>query len=273
MTAVRSIVTIAVLLAPISAAAVLLEERPPTEDELIDLPSLSPEHRDEFEDYLRLMDRHYQLEHWNSVAEEYEDRNGEQLFDAVLQGLEEVDTETRLTHRVPLHPEHDPWLFEVIQELLREDPVDWEAIASITQTLSAYVDEHPGRAALAVELLERPAPRPSDGTNALAQAIRFGGYFYLVDHWPESAGRMLAALVTLPHQPDERVILFPHPEANEDEARAYEENTASEVMSVLRRAATPEQLAEVASYIEADVEAGAFELDAETEEWLERIRQ
>ena len=136
-----------------------------------------------------------------------------------------------------------------------------------------YVEKHPEGVNIALHMVERPLQEIRERPPYEAAATSVAGYRYLVYHWPEEAGRILAALVTLPHQPKDRVIHPPHPEATEAEVEEREERIASQLMSTLKRNATSKELAEVAQHIEADVEAGAFELDAETEEWLESIRQ
>ena len=43
-------------------------------------------------------------------------------------------------------------------------------------------------------------------------------------------------------------------------------------MSVLGQTATPEERAEAAAHIQADLEAGRYELDEKTAAWFERVR-
>ena len=265
-----------VLLAP-GAFGVLIDdhERPP-EEELTALPSLDLENRDELRDYLAAVRQYYQYKYWEAMAEElsddYREGQGLVLRADVAAGAREIDTQTRRSVRVPLHPSHDPWLFDAVWRLLDEDSVDWRTIADIGDILMRFTEKHPEGIKIALHMVERPLQEIQESPPHEA-AAGFNGYKYLVYHWPEQAGRILAALVTLPHQPKDRMIHPPHPEATDTEVEERERRNSSTARGILERNATPEELAEVAQHIEADVEAGAFELDAETEEWLESIRQ
>ncbi|MFP4192092.1 MAG: hypothetical protein ACLFU6_08490 [Candidatus Hydrogenedentota bacterium] len=250
-------------------------ERPP-EEELTALPSLDPENRDELREYLAVVRQYYQYEYWEAMADElsddYREGQGLVLRADVEAGAREIDIQTSRSVRVPLHPVHDPWLFEAAWQLLDEDPVDWRTIVDIGDILMRFPEKHPEGVNIALHMVERPLQEIRERPPYEA-AAGFNAYQYLVRHWPEEAARILAALVTLPHQPKDRVIHPPHPEATEAEVEERERRNASTVRGILERNATPEELAEVAEHIEADVEAGAYELDAEMEEWLESIRQ
>ena len=274
MTTVRFGVAIAVLLGAVSAASHYQEFRLPSDEEIGDLPSLDPEDREELHDYVAdTMDNYYQYKHYEAMGEKY-DRDAIALFDRVITLDKEIPREIRRQSRVPLHPEHDPWLFEAMWELMEQER--WGVLSSISLILSSHVEAHPERTNLAMYLLEQPIGKPNPTkapVNHRSSVRLFAGTLYLLGDWPENTARTMAALVTLPHQPDDRVIRPPYPHADAERVAETEERIASNTMDRLERFATPEQLAEVASYIEAEVEAGAFELDAETEEWLESIRQ
>ena len=271
MTTVKLGVAIAVLLGAMSAASHYQEFRLPSDEEIGDLPSLDPEDREELRDYIHTMNNYYQYKHWEAMGEKY-DREAIELFDMVETLDKEIPREVRQQSRVPLHPEHDPWLFEAMWELLEQER--WGVLGWISSNLSRYyVEAHPERTNLAMYLLEQPIGKPTEGPESPGSARLFAGTLYLLSDWPENTARTMAALVTLPHQPDDRVIRPPYPDADAERVAETEERLASNTMDRLEQSATPEQLAEVASYIEADLEAGAYELDAETEEWLESIRQ
>ena len=271
MTTVRFCTAIAILLGAVPSASLLYDFRLPSDEEIADLPSLDPEDREELLDYISTMRNYYEFKHWEAMSEKY-DKDVIALFDRVQLHDKEIPREIRRKSRVSLHPKHDPWLFEAMWELLEQER--WGVLFSISLTLGQYhVEAHPERTNLAMYLLEQPIGKPTEGPESPGSARLFAGTLYLLSDWPENTARTMAALVTLPHQPDDRVIRPPYPDADAERVAETEERIASNTMDRLEQSATPEQLAEVASYIEADLEAGAFELDAETEEWLESIRQ
>ena len=295
MTTVRLGVAITVLLVSISAEAYSTRRvEPPPEDEITRLPTVSAEKRDALHEHLETLLLHYQFTHKQAVGEHYGveiDHLGGQLFLYEYEGLIEVEPEVIQEIRVPLHSAHHPWIFDTATHLLAKDPPDWEALRFIMFILTQLVEEHPRTTGLAWDVLLQPLPRGEefegsfdecmDG-EAFEEAFEKAfyksmaiedSYFYFGRHFPPGAPLILASIITLPHQPPDRDILPITAEHEDPETGERETQYASHAMELLDRHATPEQLAEVAEYIEADVEAGAFELDAETEEWLERIRQ
>ena len=245
---------------------------PPSEEELIDLPSLDPAQREKFREYLGIAERYYKRDYWDSLGEKY-DVSGVVLEADAASGVNEIDSQARRSVRVSVHPEHDPWLFDAFWRLLDEDPVDWHTLWMIGDIIQRYTEKHPKGVDIAFHMVKRPISERRERPDFEGKTTYSAGCWYLMTHWPENAAQTFAALVTLPHQPDERAILPPHPEAAQDEVADRERRIASSVMGKLEGAVTPEELAEVAEHIEADVEAGAYELDAETAEWLESIRQ
>ena len=288
MTAVRLCAALGVLLAAslVTASPLTYRHELPPEEAITDPPSLAPEEREELQAYLTNVTRYYSVRHWDAVAQEYFEfesslydtpgRAGNVLRNTLARGdLEGWDRRNRRWNRVSLRPEHDPWVFKATWALLAQNPVDWSAVYRLAHMQTEYVETDPRWIEIAEYLLQLPLIPPSGDETLRTRGgtQNTGGWLYFLIHWPEEASRTLATVVTLPHQPDDRTILPPDPEVSAEVVRESEEDTASKAMSRLKNWATPEELAEVASYIEADLEAGAFELDAETEEWLERIRR
>ena len=300
MTAVKLCAALGVLLSAslVTASPLTYRHELPPEEDITSPPSLDRAEREELREYLGNLAEYYKVRHWDIVGEEYVDVDawielkaeahgadpetlslrpgfvGERFRNSLNEGeIEDWDRRSRRWARAPLRPQDDPWIFETAWGLLAEDPVDWETLRIVATIQWEYVEYDPRWTRIAEYLLELPmvaTEQPGLTRNAVQNA---GGWRHFIIHWPENASETLAKAVTLPYQPEDRRIMPPDPEASADLVREQERRWASEVMNTLNRSATPEELAEVAEHIEADVEAGAFELDAETEEWLESIRQ
>jgi len=304
MTAAKLSVAFGVLLSASLVAASppfnYRHELPPEED-ITNPPSLDRGEREDLRQYLGNLAEYYKVRHWDAVGEKYLDMDpwieamaeardvdpgtislrpgsvGEGLRNHLLRGeIEDWDRRSRRWIRVPLRRQDDPWIFETAWGLLAEDPVDWETLLLVVRLQWEYVDYDPRWTQIAEYLLELPLVPRGEGreSHGLGTVQNVGGWRHFMVHWPESACEILAKGVTLPYQPEDRRIMPPAPEASADAIRERERHWATNnIMRILDRWATPEELAEVAEYIEAEVEAGAYELDAETEEWLESIRQ
>ena len=302
MTAAKLSVALGLLLSASLVAASpprFWHELPP-EEAITDPPSMASEDREDLREYLTNLNAYYKVRHWDAVGEKYLDvdqwieamaeargvdpgtvshppgRVGAGLRNHLLLGeIEDWDRRSRRWIRVPLRPQDDPWIFETAWGLLAEDPVDWETLLLVVRLQWEYVDYDPRWTRIAEYLLELPLVPRGEGreSHGLGTVQNVGGWRHFMVHWPESASEILAKGVTLPYQPEDRRIMPPDPGANADAIQERERHWASEVRNTLNRWATQEELAEMASYIEADVEAGAFELDAEIEEWLESIRE
>ena len=297
MTTVKLSVALGVLLSAsfVTASPAGYDYELPPEKDITDPPSLASEDREDLREYLTSLEEYYEVRHWDAVADEYFERTRDTeewpdyydkpgrlgtLFRNMVSRppvlIEDWERGTRRWVRAPLRPEDDPWIFETAWRLLAEDPVDWETLRPIAAIQYAYVEYDPRWTEIAEYLLELPlVPQGESGAiDARSTVQNAGGWRHFIIHWPENASETLAKGVTLPYQPEDRRIMPPAPEASAEAIQERERHWASEIMETLDyRGATPEELAEVAEHIEADVEAGAYELDAETEEWLERIRQ
>ena len=301
MTAVRLLVALWVLLSASLVAAsppINYRHELPLKEDITNPPSLDRAEREELREYLGNLAEYYKVRHWDAVGEEYVDLDpwielkagahgaapgtvslspgfpGELLRNGLNRGeFEDWDQRTRRWVRAPLRPQDDPWIFETAWGLLAEEPVDWETLLIAATIKWKYVEYDPRWTRIAEYLLELPMVATEQRGLTRNAVQNAGGWRHFIIHWPENASETLAKAVTLPYQPGDRRLMPPDPGASADTVREQERRWASEVMNNLDRWATPEELAEVAEAIEAEMEAGAFELDAETEEWLESIRQ
>ena len=256
----------------IAASAPIYIDEPPhlTAEELSDPPSLAKEERYELAAYIAGIKNYYRHKHYQAMGG---------VFSSIDPFAGDPPTpEERRAARVGLHPAHDPWIFEMAAGLLDEDPVYWELLMEIGYTLNRHIEPDPRTTGLAMRLLRNPgAPLPisdhQDRGILYHPVIRFYGLRPLINEWPEYAAETLAKLATLPHQPEDRELMPGHPETEVETARRNQASWARRTMELLDRIATPEERAEVAAHIEADVEARGYELDDKTAEWLERVRE
>ena len=242
--------------------------RRPPEEAIAPEPGLAEDERDELAERLEALHELYRVK----ILEARTGRTGEDLDEWWLAShrtgftprRRELHTfwQARMTVDISIEPRHASWLYQTLDGLLDEEPVDWKLVKRAMSILS-HGAPHSESERLARRILQQPMPgvRDADHLGAALAALH-----YYLRYWPDDAPETVAALLTLPTQPPNRDLLSiqqdQHPAEDVIARYAAEFRQA---IAQLSAAEAYDRMMELAAEVEGAVAADAYQLDSNAE--------
>ena len=251
----------------------------PPDEELLPVPSLAPEEREDLYEYLDVLDDYYGLKIKDNLRKAFE---LESIADWVLlrrrwraAGERPESAQEKIDEvRHPLHNKHDPWLFEVASGAFDEDPVDWEIVGralSILRMVDPHpeLDPDPDTERLVRKMLAHPIAEPLP--ECWLRAFR-GALSHVRRYWPEDAVEVWETALTLPQQPRDRDIL-PLAEGESRPSEAEAEAAHEAMTNVSYFSSISERGAALFNRLEAGVALNEYTLPKDLIERIQRVRK
>ena len=257
----------------------------PPDEELMPVPSMAPEEREDLYEYLDMLDDYYGLKIKDNYREAFELESiadwvvlrrhwhgGPMVPPSAQEKMDEV--------RHPLRDMHDPWLFEVAFGAFDEDPVDWEIVRralSILQAVDPHpeqVDPDPDTERLVRKIFRQPVahPLPEGQKGALRLSLSRLRSWWPEEPWPEYAAEKWETALTLPDQPSDRDIL-PLAEGESRPSEAEAEVTEAAVSRFSYFHAQRERGIEIMERLETGADEGRYTITPRLADKFEEVEE